>query len=585
MQNIRDDHQASRTTQVQTQLLFSNSRVVVFGQLVIALMMVAFLWGDVNSDILLKWLSLSLILIVARVYLNYRFNHQYSARSDIAWSRLYTLISLFSGLVWGMLGLLGLYYAELQHFYLVVLVLCGVTTSAMMSNAVYLPASLLFIPAVVAPFIIFSVLHEDDRYHAIGWFALAYTLFVLVFLKKTNETLMETIRLRFKNEGLVKELMHEKDVAYKATELAERENIAKSKFLAAASHDLRQPLHALGLFFDALKLSPTLTERESLFPNIDYSVKSLGELLDALLDISKLDANAIEYRLRPTAMGDVIRQIVQEFEPEAGKKGICLRARQSSYVVETDPLWLERILRNLLSNAIRYTEAGDILVACRKRGTQLVLQVFDTGIGIDADELDNIFVEFQQLNNPQRDRNQGLGLGLAIVNRLCKLLGHTINVKSMPGKGSVFSLSMQISSEKVVEMSNSVQKITDNLNNKMVLVIDDEEQVNQAMSILLNKWGCEVISANSQQDAMDKIKQANIQPDIIVSDYRLAENRTGVEAIHAINASQGRSIPALLITGETAPEQINVIKESGYKVLHKPVKPARLRVMLNSMCK
>jgi len=225
------------------------------------------------------------------------------------------------------------------------------------------------------------------------------------------------------------------------------------------------------------------------------------------------------------------------------------------------------------------------VVGARKRRQKLVLQVWDTGIGIPRDELDNIFAEFKQLNNPQRDRNNGLGLGLAIVKRLCKLLGHTIDVKSDPGKGSVFSVTMQLSKRQVQNDESMILKLSDKLQGRKVLLIDDEEQVNQAMSVLLNKWGCEVTTANSQQEALDKITQENFQPDVIISDFRLAENRNGVEAIKTIIAEQNRDIPSLLITGDTAPDQINAINESGYKVLHKPVKPARLRIMLNALCK
>lgn len=571
-----------RVIQLQTQILFANSKVVVFGQLVIGLMLFFYLKGKLTQEYLQLWIFALLVIVVFRVLLNYRFNQRQQEITNTNWCRLYALLSLFSGLVWGSAGLLEM---DINHFHLLVLVLCGVTTSAMMTTAVYLPASLLFVPAVNGPFIISSLLNTDVRYHAVAWFALAYVGFLLVFLRTTHRSVLESIRLRYENEQLVKDLIQEKDIAEKATERAERENRAKSKFLAAASHDLRQPLHALNLFFDALKLSTTLQEREKLYPNISYSIKSLGELLNALLDISKLDANAVDYRLRPTALGEVIQNITRECEAEAGKKGLRLRSRHCAYTVETDPLWLDRILRNLITNAIRYTDSGGILVGCRKHQAKVVLQVWDTGMGIPEHEQENIFVEFQQLNNPQRDRSQGLGLGLAIVKRLCNLLGHTIEVKSRPGKGSVFSVGIQLSTQQVQADESVTLKLSDNLLGKKVLLIDDEEQVNQAMKVLLKKWGCQVVTVNSQQEAQDKIDKQGFQADVIISDYRLADNQTGVEAIQAITAGQDKIIPAVLITGETAPEQINTIKQNGYKVLHKPVKPASLRIMLNSLCK
>lgn len=553
----------------------------MFGQLVIGLMMFFYLWGTLPTGMLEYWLTVLLLLIGFRILLNDHFQKRRLARTDQNWRRLYAFISLLSGIAWGFLGQLPL--AE-QQFYLVVLVLGGVTTSAMMTSAVYLPASLVFVPAVSLPFIFTAFTRADGHYQAVGWFALAYFGFLLVFLRSTHRTLLESIELRYENEQLVDELTHKKDIAEKTSNRAEQENMAKSKFLAAASHDLRQPLHALGLFFDALKLSPTLTERESLFPSIDYSIKSLRELMDALLDISKLDANAIEYQLRPTAVGELLQNLVGEFEPRAAKKGLQLRARESHYIVETDPLWLERILRNLLTNAIRYTSRGRILLGCRKRQDKIVLQIWDTGMGIPADELENIFVEFQQLNNPQRDRNRGLGLGLAIVDRLCNLLGHTIEVNSIPGKGTVFGLSMAISHKPVIEPRHNVVQLTNKLQDKVVLVIDDEEQINRAMSMLLAKWGCQIITATSEEIAITKLDREKTRPDVIISDFRLAENKTGIDAIHRINAYLQDNIAALLITGDTSPDRISNIQESGYKVLHKPVKPAQLRIMLNSLC-
>ncbi|MDH5446799.1 MAG: hybrid sensor histidine kinase/response regulator [Gammaproteobacteria bacterium] len=582
MQDMTNHKLAKRTLQIQTQILFDGLWIVIGGHIVIGLLLYFYLQEKLASEYLQLWMIALLVPNVLRVFLKYFYTKFRYKLEDKSWCRLYALLSFLSGIAWGAIGVLS---ADLHSFPLVVLVLCGVSTAAMMTSAAYLLPSLLFVPTTNAPFITLLFLNPDVDYQSMEWFSLAYMVFLIYYLIKTHRSLIKSIQLRFENEQLVHELTAEKDIAEKATQKAEMESLSKSKFLAAASHDLRQPLHALHLFFDALKLSTTLEEREKLYPNINYSIKSLGELLNALLDISKLDANAVDYNLQPTALGEVIDNIAREGEVEASNKGLKLRVRHCDCAVETDPVWLDRVLRNLVSNAIRYTRSGSILIGCRKRGDKVMLQVWDTGIGIPDSEQENIFVEFQQLNNPQRDRNKGLGLGLAIVKRLCKLLGHSIEVKSRMAKGSVFSLTMKLSTQQLQSDDSMSLKLSDNLQGKQTLLIDDEEQINQAMSVLLQKWGCEVVTANSQQEALDKIRQKNIQPDVIIADYRLADNRNGVEAIQAITTALGKTIPALLITGETSPDQINTIKATGYKLLHKPVKPAKLRIMLNKLCK
>ena len=566
---------------VQTDLLFGNSQIVVYGQLVTGTMIFIYLWGKVPNAELWVWVVALAIPFTLRILLNNRFRRYRTAINDQHWCWLYASLSLMSGCAWGLLSTLSM--SEVSHFYLVLVLLSGVTTSAMMTSAVYLPASLVFVAAVGIPVLVTCLSHDDAEYQSMFYLAAVYLAFVLVFLRSTHRSLMESIRLRYENEHLMRQLRKEKEIANQAMENAEHENFAKSKFLAAASHDLRQPLHALGLLFDGLKLSRSENEKAALFNSVDRSIRSLSELLDGLLDISKLDAKAIEYTLRPVDVNEVIQHLVNELSPEAIAKGLKLHYRPCHYIVETDPVWLDRILRNLLSNAVRYTIRGRILVACRKRQERIVLQVWDTGMGIPASELDTIFIEFEQLHNPHRDRNLGVGLGLSIVKRLCDLLGHALDVKSKLGRGSVFSVSMPLSHEKVIQPSPPVA-LTQNLNHKTILVIDDEPQILDALRILLTKWGCEVITAMSGAEAINHLKEKKIQPDVIISDYRLRDGETGVEAIEAVNALIGGSMTALIITGDTSPARLKEIQESGYRVLHKPVNPPQLRMVLNKVC-
>jgi two-component system, sensor histidine kinase len=256
-------------------------------------------------------------------------------------------------------------------------------------------------------------------------------------------------------------------------------------------------------------------------------------------------------------------------------------------VVRTDKALLERILRNLVTNAIRYTEQGTITVSCQPSHSGVRIEVGDTGIGIPPEYLGEIFDEYVQLNNPERDRGKGLGLGLAIVDRIARLLGHRLRVHSVPGEGSVFSVEVPAGDPDAVEPMpvEGFAVAGRELSGLIVLVIDDEASVREAMQVLLGGWGCDVIAASSMESAIEQLDGRAIVPDVVLADYRLRERRTGVEAIRAVEAHVGRQVPALLITGDIGIDRLRDVDTSGYGVLHKPVKPARLRAFLKHAMK
>ena len=367
-------------------------------------------------------------------------------------------------------------------------------------------------------------------------------------------------------------------IADRTQELAHA-NEAKSRFLAAASHDLRQPMHALGLFIGQLRDAASDEERRALIASIEQSVGALDSLLDSLLDISRLDAGAVQVRRGAFALGPLIARLAAGFAPSAQDKGIELRARPGRAWVDSDPLLLERILLNLLANAIRYTESGRVLIGCRRRGAQVEIVVADTGIGIGEEHLPLVFREFYQADGGGGGE-KGLGLGLAIVERLARLLDHPLRVRSEPGRGSCFSVRVPAAPPKQAAPELDVTRPDASLAGRRILVIDDDNAVRESMRGLLSQWGCEVWLARDGGQALDLLT-VHGDADLVVSDLRLGTGESGLAVASSIASS--RSIPVVLITGETAPDALQAAQDSGFPLLRKPIRPARLRALLEAM--
>ncbi len=377
-------------------------------------------------------------------------------------------------------------------------------------------------------------------------------------------------------------LLFEERLQFSIHQLQEKEK-AKTRFLAAASHDLRQPLHAMGLFVTALQERVQDVETRKIVQQLEASTEALRDLLNSLLDISRLDAGVVQPRNDSYPVQEIFDRLSHDYFPAATEKKISLRFTTHPYWVKSDASLLEQILRNLLSNAIRYTRNGGVLLGCRIRGQRLRFEVWDTGIGISPAELENIFHEFYQVGNPQRDRNLGLGLGLAISQRLAILLGTHIEVKSAPGKGSMFAFSVSISKQDMPLQGSTNFPAHRHFSNSIILVIDDEMAIRDATRLMLENWGCKVMLADSGEDAVELLQHTGTHPHAIIADYRLRNNRTGAEAISAIHQIFDPDIPAIIITGDTAPERLREAKESGYHLLHKPLAPAKLRTLLSHL--
>lgn len=367
-------------------------------------------------------------------------------------------------------------------------------------------------------------------------------------------------------------------------EEAERANVAKSRFFAAASHDLRQPMHAIALFVGALKQQDRYPEIRPLIDHIDASVSAMETLFNSLLDISRLDAGVLEVHKEHFSAGRLFDLITQQYAEVAREKGLRFIVRPCPVTLFSDPILLERILLNLVSNAIRYTHDGGILVAGRMRGKNLLIQVYDTGIGVPESSREAIFQEFVQLNNPARDRKRGLGLGLAIVSRLARLLDQRIQVKSVTGRGSVFSVEVPLGSRQEISRSSTQPALAGMLlDGKLAVLVDDEEAILRAMEELFDSWKIDLVTARNVEEAVDWLRSLDRNPDILISDYRLPENTNGIEVVNYLRMCFGTDLPALIMTGDTAPETLQRINEAGLHIMHKPIRPARLRSLITHL--
>jgi signal transduction histidine kinase len=364
----------------------------------------------------------------------------------------------------------------------------------------------------------------------------------------------------------------------------EAANLAKSRFLAAASHDLRQPLHALNLFVAQLCGETDPAEQKRLLPQIEATVRAMNELFNGLWDLSRLDAEVLVPNLSEFPIDRLLKRIELTCAPAAREKGLRLKVISNPAYIRSDRVLLERVLLNLVSNAIRYTVKGGVAAGCRRRGDTLRIEVWDTGVGIAEDQRGKIFGEFYRGPANEQDRSGGAGLGLAIVDRMCRLLHHPIGLTSRLGSGTRFSISVPIAAPRG-QPQQAAQVVGDRLAGKVVLVIDDDAVVLDGMSGVLRSWGCLVLTACSEPEALSCVAEQDRKPDLIISDYWLAEGARGIQVIDRLRQVLATPVSALLISGDTVPERLQEARARGYYMLHKPVMPMTLRTMLNRLLK
>jgi len=365
----------------------------------------------------------------------------------------------------------------------------------------------------------------------------------------------------------------------------ERANQSKARFLSAANHDLRQPFQALRLFHHLLSERLTEPRERSIAAKMGEALDSGEKLLHALLEVATLDAGVVRPNIAAVPIAAVLEEVVAEFRPIAASKGLDLRVHAFDCAVRSDPLLLTRMLCDLVGNAVSYTGAGGILVGCRQRGQWLRIEVWDTGPGIAAEHLDAIFEDFVQLGNPQRDRTQGLGLGLAKVRRKAALLGHAVDVRSRLGLGSVFAVTVPVAASEPASEAAATAMAPEHRTptQRTILVVEDDPIQRAGVKLLLEGWGHNVMTAADGVSAMECVRSAMWPPEVIVTDFRLPGPMTGVEVVTRVSEAVGHPVSGIILTGDTAPERIREAVATGCRLLHKPFSPELLREALAAM--
>jgi two-component system, sensor histidine kinase len=562
----------------QIAVLFKNITVGVLGAFAGALVLsMALVYTDsTSSQLAMLWISGGVICVAAHLFLTYLYQRApEAAQAWRPWANWFTAICFAEGIWWGVATLFLADFNDFDGQILTLLAASAVIAGAVPALSSYLPAFYaIFFPALV-PFAARGFFQGGVTYSALALGVVVFICTIWSLAYNANARLVAVLRLNFEKDALADRLRQE-------IARAEEANRAKSRFLAAASHDLRQPVHALGMFLGVLSRHPMDVEMRRLVEQMERSVEALGSLFTSLLDMSRIDVGVIAHHPQAFALEPLLRRICDDYEAEAKAKGNRLILGACTHAVYTDPLLLERILRNVISNAVRYTDHGRILSGCRL-GKRLRIEIHDTGRGIPLDQQERVFEEFYQLENPERDRSKGLGLGLAIVKRLALILGCPFELRSRPGKGTVFKLSVARADRPGPPPTQARERWSGAERSGLILVIDDEASVRGAMRSLLSSWGHQVIAAGSCAEMLQKISGRGIHADLIICDYRLRGNENGFDVIRRLRSVCREEIPAMLLTGDTSPDRLAEVAASGLPLLHKPVVNAKLRAAIRHL--
>ncbi|HIP93953.1 MAG TPA: hybrid sensor histidine kinase/response regulator [Leucothrix sp.] len=563
-------------------LLYKLTPIMMLANLLAGSILVGILWDAVSHITLLLWLT-TLILMVALTSLFYLYlRPAYVDLEKIPDKLYYYQLPFLYGSIWGAAGYFFLTPNSMTDIAFLIVFLFGMVSGGVSAlSSVWLAYLALAVPMLL-PFSIRLILLGYTHTILLGSVTIVYLVVMSLISRLAYRSISRSFEIRHKNRDIINDLK-------KQTLAAEKSSRDKSNFLASASHDLRQPVHSLSLLTSAISPEIHSDKGREILQQINNANGVMLELLNSLLDISKLDAGSVKPQFALIDINELIEALADEFKGMADKSGLELRIRSYPYVVKTDPVLLSTILRNLIQNALLYTAKGKILVSCRKKGETIKLQVWDTGKGIAKEHQEDIFEEFQQLHNPERDQNKGLGLGLAICKRLAQILTIKLTLKSVVAKGSVFTLEIPALSEAEAkdypfkETLPVYPEETLGCHNLVILVIDDNKAVLKAMIALFEKWDCIVLTASGVEETAAIARSYTGKIDVIIADYRLREETTGVEAINIFNHHSGYSLPSILITGDTSPERMQEISSHGLPVLHKPIKEAQLKVVIERL--
>lgn len=454
-----------------------------------------------------------------------------------------------------------------NYLYVIILLFQILTTCATPAAAiVYYPkAYVIFVSTPMLSFLAFLLLNHNHELY-IYFIPLGCIIALLLYAFKLKKNVFHALNLQVENSL--------------AWQSAEQANIAKSTFLASASHDIRQPLQAIRLLLEAFDEQRQPEKEKQLLHHLKSSVNGMSELLNSLLDVSRLDARVIKVEPEHIELRPLCAKLLQELEQQNQYKPISFHLHCDEITAYADPVILQRILNNLLSNALRYTEQGSITLSATKQKDNIIISIIDTGIGIKDNEKDVIFNEFYQCGEHSRQQQKGMGLGLSIVKRLCQLHNWKVSFTSTYSQGSVFNIIIKTGDTELINHDITLTPST-NLQNTPIVIIDDEPEILKGLKALLEKWGCIVNDYEDPDKAIiDISNNAITKPQLVISDYRLGNNKNGVDTINTIRSNTRSNIEAILMTGDTEVKQTNDPQQSNITVLHKPIKPAQLRKVI-----
>lgn len=547
----------------------------IFVQTTLPLILCYIFYAFLPTIVLITWFVATLIITLLRVYVNYFwYRDDFDARKTKVFEFVSLFFSFLSGCLLGVTVLIIDFsqYPEASVF--LILVVFGFSVGTVGIGSYWFEHFLVYNITVFFIYIVVYFVGFPESYYSLALYLMAFLAFMIQIVLTFHKNNAQNFWLIKRNEKMANALAEKKK---QAEEFAD----SRTRFLASASHDLRQPLQALNLFLSVLKTEIDTDKGQRIFNQLEKCTDDFNELLESILDISKIDANTLVVEKDVCSLNDIFDNLKRQFQLQASDKGLNLSIDMTEYHLYADAVLLQRVLNNIVGNAIRYTNSGSIEVKCVSQGDHLMIEISDTGPGINKEEQNKIFEEFYQLNNPERNQKRGLGLGLSIVKRLCQLMNIPLTLNSKENQGSNFIL--------VVPLSNNVKPIESiknldvelRLNAKRVLVIDDDASIRAGLEALLVQWECQVMTAESGNGALKMLDNSSFIPNLIIADYRLRNNKTGVEAINKIKAFlNNESLPAIIISGDTEPSRLKEVANSGYILLHKPVRPAQLRMMI-----
>ena len=589
-----NDSLRQRILAEQVRLIYQQGPVLAAGAACAAVAMTLFLWQSKQTPLLLFWLAAVFLSALLRAVLFRYYRYYTSAQTQPSaaapndsiglhqasrWGARFAWGSFFAGTVWGLWPLLFYHAYSPEYLLVITTVFAGMIAVLAASGSVYLPAFYAFALPLVFPMTACHVVSGNDVLILTGWLLLMFFVVNLVLATRGNLHYRELIEARFKNIDLMAQLGEEKRVAEQAV-------LAKTRFIATASHDLRQPLHAMGMFVAAFENTRLCPRQQSIVSDMEKSSLALNHMFTHLLDLSRLESNAVVYEPVDFSLQELVAVLRAEIGATAAECGLEFDLQTSEMVVRSDPVLLERILRNLLSNAVRYTPTGRVTLtvdysADKAAPTQCLISVADTGIGIPADELESIFNEYHRVSSEgaASTETQGLGLGLAIVHRLCSLMSVQLEVESVVGEGSCFTLLLELGDVERVAAVPVMQPVPASCA-AVVLLVDDDVSILAATSRTLEEWGCEVLTATTARDCLAQLALARQPPDIVLTDYQLAAAETGLDIVQLVREWLDFDLPAALITGDTTPERLQQIAGSHLPVLHKPLLAEELKRLI-----